>query len=178
MEHTHHIETASDFRAFVEDLAETEAVSYQGSLEDYLRSLWTLIQDQHDDLVSFALLASLLEKAFSTQPASFDKHWLTYTRPPSMVYPNQVLDDFGYLRDVILYQIADLHRLNSTGDLDKPPHILWLGVQSPTCGHFWYSFHPESYLKSAVQGLSPDSNNFECNWGDLAVFLWIGQIYE
>jgi hypothetical protein len=169
------VETQEDFRTFIANLIETRATSYQGTLEDYLRSLWKLIQQYRDERVSFALLANLLEEAFSTQPMPFDESWLTYTRPPRMVYPDQTSDDFGYVRDVILYQIADLYRLRSLGVLDPPS---WFGVKSATCDHYWYNLYPDTYLGCAIQGLSPSSDYSEPNWGDLAVLLWMGQIIE
>ncbi|MBI1881053.1 MAG: hypothetical protein HYR94_22975 [Chloroflexi bacterium] len=169
------IKTQSDFRTFIANLIETKAASYQGTLEDYLRSLWKLIQQQCDEPASFALLANLLEEAFSTEPIPFDESWLSYTGPPAMVYPDQTSDDFGYVRDVILYQIADLHRLRLMGALDQPS---WFGIKSPSCNHYWYNFYPETYLGCAIQGLSPSSDYSEPNWGDLAILLWIGQIYE
>ncbi len=172
------VETVGDFRRFVEKLVTAKASSYQGSLEDYLRSLWKLIQQRRNEPVSYRLLSSLLDEAFSAAPAPFDEDWLIYTKPPLMLDPDQVQDDFAQVRDLILYQIADLHQLKSNGTLDQPGHILWLGVKSPHSNHFWYNFHVASYLASAVQGLSADSDNAQCSWADLAVILWIGQIYE
>lgn len=174
------ITTISDFRRFVKSLVETEADSFKGSLEKYLRSLWGLIQKHKDSSVSYGVLGQLLAEGFTAQPVPFDDNWLRYDAPPEELRARdlkQVKDDYDFVRKMILYQIADLHQMKSAGLLDKSPQELYFGIDSPT-GYRWYNFHPASYLDCASQSLMSDSEHTECNWSDLAIFLWLGQIYE
>jgi len=82
---------------------------------------------------------------------------------------------FTVLQQMICYQIADLHRMAQAGLLENK----WrsFGIDSPT-GHRWYNFDPSSYLHCAVQSLQVDGVSTDASWIDLAILLWLGQIYE
>ena len=166
-----------DFCAFVEGLSK-EAHKTERSLEDYLRALWLLLQVNKDAKVSYTLLAQILFQALTSPVAPFENHWLNYTSPPLELGQQQPVEDgFGFLEKMILYQIADLHKMKEEGVLDLPPHVLWLGASRKN-GKTWYNFVPSSFLFGAIGGLNTDSDNTDCDWSILAIFLWLGQIYE
>lgn len=75
------IRSFGDFREYIESLAKTEADNFQGALEEYMRSLWGLIQDRRNEEVSYALLAQILDEAFSTEPVPFEEKWLVHNPP-------------------------------------------------------------------------------------------------
>lgn len=168
--------TMGDFYAFVQSLVKGPATSYKKSLGEYLRSLWSLIEEQHDQSPSFALFGQLLSEAFTREPPPFEDSWLAYEKPPLGLGRKDpsTLED---LREMILYQIADLHRMQQAGILNKPASILWGGISLPG-GHTWYNFHPQTYLECASAGLNKGYDGTDCDWGFLAIFLWLGQIYE
>jgi hypothetical protein len=171
------IRSARDFWEYVEQLVpEQFQGSYEGSLEEYLRSLWSLIQQHREEPPSFALFARLLRDAFDTEPVAFEDGWLAYTNPPE---PEGPLDDFEYLRATILFQIADLRRMEG-GQLDN--EWRYFGVPSPT-ENYWYNFDPFTYLKCAAACLEawdgePPGVRTTFGWSKLADFLEAGRIYE
>jgi hypothetical protein len=171
------IKTQKDFCDFIRVLAK-DASSSNRSLEDYLRALWLLVQKHKNDKLSFVLLAQMLNDALTAPVAPFDDDWLNYEKPPSELSQNHpVENDFEFLKKMILYQIADLHRMREEGALDAPPHILWLGA-SRKGGSTWYNFEPATFLSIALGGIKTDSDNTEYDWSNLAIQLWLGQIYE
>jgi hypothetical protein len=171
-----HIITLGDFANFVQSLVKGPASTYEKSLEEYLRSLWSLIEEQREQTPSYALFGYLLSEAFTRKPMQFNENWLSYEKPPFETGRDD-LSTFEDLQAMILYQIADLHRMESKAILDKSAFELWLGVDSPT-GYTWYNFHPNTFLECASASLAKDSGLIECDWGFLAIFLWVGRIYE
>lgn len=163
--------TAKDFDQFLDFLVKTHS-SDRKSLEEYLRTLWALIQEHESDTVSFSLIAKLLADAFRLQPLPFEESWLEYS-----ALPDEGMDDFEYLRGMILYQIADLHLMAQAGTLNDPHR--YFGIDSPT-GHRWFNFAPVDYFGCAKAWFNKGESAMytECSWRDLAVLLWVGQIYE
>jgi len=171
------VKTQKDYCDFVHALAESASASDR-SLEDYLRALWLLIQGHKDSNLSFALCAQLLADALTSPVAPFDNEWLIFKEPPSELSQNQpIQNEYQFLRKMILYQIADLHRISEEGALDAPPHILYMGA-SRKGGRTWYNFEPQTFLDVALGGMKADPNLTEWDWGGLAIQLWLGQIYE
>jgi hypothetical protein len=185
------IKTTGDFVRFVTNLAMTTGTESQRSLEEYLRALLRLVEQYPHDAPNFTLVAGLLEEAFTTAPAEFDRDWLIYTEPP-LHYPSKgrkvsrektgtgpdaEKENFQFLREMLWYQIADLHLMREQGYFEKSPMMLYLGVTSPT-NHSWYNFSPESFLKCAVASWDANSQDSTFSWYDLKIFLWLGQIYE
>ena len=41
-----------------------------------------------------------------------------------------------------------------------------------------YNFDPETFLECASWGIKEDATGTDCSWIDLAIVLWLGQIYE
>jgi len=170
------VKTMSDYAYFIEDLVNEGKVKFEGSLEDYLRALWGLILKHKNISPTWMLLAYLVEEAFYAPPVSFNEDWMVYDKPPDLEAdnPNQA---FETLQKMILYQIAELHSMGAAGTLDLPGNVLFLGVVGPS-GHGWYNFHPLSFLRQGVDPTQSDTNHVQCDWYDLAVILWLGQIYE
>jgi hypothetical protein len=180
--------TASSFALKLKNLAKTTARTSNYSLEEYLRALWALIEEHKESFVTEELFIQLFTEAFTIQPAPFDENWFTYEAPPEEIeYAHGVEDRYKLLQELILYQIADLHRMQEVGLLNKSEFELWLGVDSPT-GNRWYNLDPASLLSCASQCLldsepvTPEDNSnateTDWSWSDLAMILWLGQNYE
>ena len=165
-----------EFRSFVVALTKRKRGS-PGDLEEYLRSLWALIQDLGSPPITCEQLAALLEKAFSHPPAPFDPAWMKYTGPPENIPDDS--DSFEILKHILWFQIADLRRMRGNV-LDKL--YRYFGEESPT-GNRWYNFDPCTYLEcgTALFGKEPedDENPDEpLGWIDLAEILEMGRTYE
>ena len=171
------IVTSGDFRSYLLFLAQGIAKTYQGSLEEYLRALLATVQQNAQSQVTFALIGKVLFEAFTTEPFPFNEDWLTYQEPPDLTIDgfSSIEDDYGYLQHMILYQIADFHLIEASGVLQKQWSVL--GVTSPT-GNSWYNFDPVGFLFCAAQGMRENSPDTNCTWVNLAITLWLGQIYE
>jgi hypothetical protein len=175
--------STADFLEFVAELSEVET---ERTLDEYLRALWGLIQKHSNERPAYSMLARLLFEAFTSKPVQFDSDWLKFTRPP---ISGEVKESFEYLKQVILCQIADLHRMKA---IEITPIEKYSGFTSPT-GNTWHNFDPSDYLEAASNGFRAhvrrDSKVYwsvfphtfestECDWGDLAEILCLGQIYE
>jgi hypothetical protein len=147
---------------------------YDRSLEEYLRALWVLVQSHRSEQVSWTLIGSILTDAFTIEPLAFDPQWLQYNEPPLR---KNISDPYAYLQHMLLYQIADLHRMQEAGTLNLSPVTLYGGIDSPT-GHRWYNFSTESYFECAFSGAEEGNQSQECDWDSLADLLYLGQIYE
>lgn len=171
-----HISTAGDFFTFVRELV-PKAGAYSGSLEEYLRAVSRLTAAHEDEPATWRLLAHILAGALNTEPPPFDPTCLETTDPPEAVIMGQeaaIIDPFAALRQMLHYQIADLHRMAESGTINDP--YRYYGIDSPT-GHRWYNFDPQTFLECA--SASGDGTDLsECSWVDLAILLWLGQIYE
>jgi hypothetical protein len=169
-----HIKTHEDFCQYARTLAHEKATTTERSLEEYLRALWGLLKLRQAETVTFSLLGQLLHDAFLAEPLPFDKKWLQYNTPPDLD-EDENEESFAVTQQMIWYQIADLHLMAQTGQIDDPN--AFFGIDSPT-GHRWYNVHPSSYLECAVAPLINDGARVQCSWGDLTILLWLGQIYE
>lgn len=138
----------------------------------------------------------MLAEAFVTQPAAFDQTWLRYEQPLDYNYQDgqyvlyeydgyqekiieEDVDALQILKHTILFQIADLHRMQ--GD-QLENEFRYLGLQSPT-GNSWYNFDVFSYLSCAMHGMSDGSGDenvpfARCDWAELASILCLGRLYE
>ena len=162
--------------AAIETLADLEAAfpwnqPHRRTLEEYLRALWLLVQAHRQEPVTWAVISELLTAAFSAEPAAFDQSWLRYKSPPF----SQKREGFAYLQHMLLYQIADLHRMREAGTLNFDATTLYFGVDSPT-GHRWYNFEINGFFECAFSGA--EGNLEESSWENLAELLYLGQIYE
>ncbi len=180
MQDSSQVQTASDLRAYVRAcILQPHVQAFRGSLEDYLRSLWALIEQHRESPVSYGLLARLLADAFTQPPAPLDPRWLAYQKPPADLRGDlsHIEDDYAFVREMILYQIVDLFMLAEEDTLYLTPHERYLGARTPH-GDSWFNLDPVSYLESASFALPDDSTRAACDWRDLALFLWLGQSYE
>ncbi len=84
----HSLSTLKDFRITIIDLLKSKEGQYSGSLEEYLRSLWRVINISLKSLVSPELILSLLQQAFETEPFEFDNKWLEYKKPLNWNFRN------------------------------------------------------------------------------------------
>ncbi|MCA9922121.1 MAG: hypothetical protein KC421_07110 [Anaerolineales bacterium] len=116
------------------------------SLEAYLLSFWSLVVTESTDLIDVYQLLSWLERAFEHEPPPFQPHWLDIPSPQPF---RKRIATFSDWEDVILFQIADLHRMAESGDLTSPNR--YEGITSPS-GTQWYNFDPITYLECAVRG--------------------------
>lgn len=171
------IQTRGDWKEYIASLTNEFEQIFTGTLEEYLRTLWSLIQIHRESEVSFSLLGQLLHDAFTNEPLPFDKSWLLYEKPPGIITNDEDIHDvdFSILQQMICYQIADLYRMKQAGILDKP--YIFLGTDSPT-GNQWVNFDPFSYLRCAIASMTEDLSATKCYWTDLTILLWLGQIYE
>lgn len=167
------VKRAHDLCIFVSALLKEQENTYVGSLEEYLRALWRLIQIHQDRPVTFALLAELLRDAFTTEPLPFDAQWLMYTYPPPLDNDSGgfILDDFAILHQMICYQIAELHQMAQAGILNQP--FIHLDIDFPLRNR-WSNVNLFTYLEHGVQCRIGTI----CTWETLACILWLGQIYE
>ncbi len=172
--------TFGDYAQFVKALSSSPGASYQGTLEEYLRSLLQAVQQHAGDPPTYRLFAQVLRDAFTAPVLPFDPAWLVVTDPPEFLFqfdseriPPE--DPFAALQTMLRYQIADLHRLQEAGKLDDP--YRYYGIASST-GHTWYNFDPQTFLDCAVASGDSNPSTTDCSWEDLIVTLWLGQIYE
>ena len=185
------------FQAAVLVLLNQFSKKHQGTLEEYLRSLWVIVNRNQYDRPTYDFFLTILEQAFQTAPAEFDTRWLEYDKPLSWNYIDngyviealknkksviieRNVDDFRILKHTLLFQIADLYRMREN-QLKNPQR--YFGVKSPS-GYSWYKFDIFTYLECATRGIvdhSRDERNKEvasCDWVDLATILELGRLYE
>jgi len=162
----------SEFIEFISKLAELET---KRSLVEYLQALWSLIQSHENEEPSFSLFEQLLSESFETNPTPFNESWLEFSRLPN---PKTEIESFEFLRQTILCQIADLHRMKN---MQISPVEKYSGFTLPT-GNTWYNFDVSSFLECASAGLQgkrkANSSSIKCDWEDLAEVLALGQLYE
>lgn len=170
------VKTISDFRQYVLLLVDGKDARSIRSLEEYLRALWRCIQQTQaqEENITFSLLAQLIQDAFFVDPLPFDESWLQYDTPPNL-HEDAKEGEFAVLQQMICYQIADLHRMDQADLLNNP--FRYYGIDSPT-GYRWFNFDPVSYLECAVQSIQKESAFTDASWMDIAIVLWLGQIYE
>src|SRR5215213_10052686 len=96
---TSDIVTSSDLEKYLYELARESEQSDQVSLEQFLRSLLALVEEQRIDKPSYALLGRLCGEALRREPPPFDEAWMVYTTPP-----DYKPFDFEVFRKMLLYQ--------------------------------------------------------------------------
>ena len=198
------ISTLDDLTHFLLELSFVEAPYFEGSLEEYLRALWSVIEQHRHDPVSPDLVASLFWRAFAAQPTPFDESWFEYDRLPPL-RSKEAIGQYEYLKQTIVYQIADLRRMDQAGLLECDLSALWGGIDSPS-GRRWYNLSLGDFLESAARGfydhcealdqkpslpfsegqasgahrplIGRELESQQCSWADLADILSLGQLYD
>jgi hypothetical protein len=187
--------TSKNFRDFVISILEEQKDNYKGSLEEYLRSLWIVVNEHKDDELNIAQVAFMIENAFNTEPSQFDSQWLSYEKPLNWNRRNNSyviesfensqikiiasnVDDFDILKHTILFQIADLYRMR---DNQLKNEGRYFGIDYPT-GNRWYNFDVFTYLECGTRGMGDHNINTiestKCDWAGLAGILELGRLYE
>jgi hypothetical protein len=190
------IETIKDLHDFVSNLHHQKKEEVKYSVEEYLLALWTVINKYRSEDVTGNLLARVIVEAFDVEPAEFNERWLEYNYAYSgwqkdgnqylpykydaaigeSYFIKRRLSDFELLRDVILCQIADLHRMK-----DSSPSKLTISYQSPT-GIYWRIFPLPGVFYYLLGGitqmfeLNPDGSLSESDWADLAILLQFARL--
>jgi hypothetical protein len=113
------------------------------SLESYLSSLWALAKPYQHQSITMTQFAEWLEQAFTQEPPPFNSQWLEKN-----VTDN--LTPFENWENHILFQIADLHRLQEAGAFNNS--YRYYGLAAPS-GENWANFDPFSFLECAVCGM-------------------------
>ena len=173
-------------------------LKYAGSLEEYLRGLWRVVEKNRHQTPSAALIEKMLNEAAIVEPTPFDEDWFRYEQPPyDQTYQEENDNSFEYLKRTLLFQIADLRRMREAGTLNLSPITLFGGVDSSS-GNRWYNFHVVDYFECGERGYRSHCENFgvrnewlkgfppigrpinstECTWRDLAELLEFGRVYE
>ncbi|GIK63598.1 MAG: hypothetical protein BroJett018_13920 [Chloroflexota bacterium] len=167
------IQNDAQFMEFVLELSHN--TDYNKSLELYLSALWKLLDEKRNSPPTWELFATLIEKAYIEEAPPFDPAWLDFSVSPDSdrIFKET---DFAIVQDLILFQIADLHRMSEAGTLSIPVMFLYTGVESPSKS-YWYNFHPRSFWSCAF-GERRSTGQTTCNWGNFAVLLKFGQEYE
>ncbi|MGB1250404.1 MAG: hypothetical protein ACPG8W_07210 [Candidatus Promineifilaceae bacterium] len=167
-----------EFSAFIHDLQQ-QSQRYRYPLETYLRSLLALIlRSQRNKHFSYTFIAQLFLDAFSQPPIPFDDTWHTFNAPPTaLLYGrDDSLPPFAVLRELLLYQIADLRLLEKHGNLNLPDGVPFLGIDSPT-GNRWNNVRLDQFLIGCTAAYAEGANLTEAGWEDLAILLWMGQMH-
>ena len=184
--------TNRELYLFIRGLKETHENAPNRSLEAYLSALWKLASTERPETPTIEQFVHWVEAAFHQEAPSFDQQWLeidvTYGRD---------YDTFDDWESLILYQIADLHRMKEAGVFEN--EYRYFGIESPS-GAYWYNFDPLTYLECAIRGKyggyeaeevivvippaegeSADSPIYEITsftWKEFADMLEMGQFYE
>jgi hypothetical protein len=183
--------TNRDLYKAVRSFSETVEKQSMPSLEKYLSALWSVVSQEHDTPLTPEKFVEWLEKAFVTPASDFNPLWLERNSY------NQDLSDFQEWENVILFQIADLRRMDEAGKLQD--EYRYYGIDSPS-GSRWYNFDPLTYLECGIRGAlggyaedevivlipppegeSADSPIYEVQQFSWDTFTWIlrcGQSYE
>ena len=165
-----------EFRQQILSLHERYPV--QPTLEVYLRSLWKLLNERRNEGPSLRVFIEMLELSFTSAPAEFMEEWMSYENPADyseMIYSED--ETFKFLKDTILFQIADLRRMKGK-QLDN--EFKEMGITSPT-GYSWYNFKPTIYLEcgtALIDEINEESQDDAVSWIDLENILEIGRMYE
>ncbi len=191
---------ANVFRQTIMNIIGQHEGKYLRTLEEYLRSLWIVINRHKGQTASYQLFAEIASEAFDTDPGEFDHQWLLYEKELTWDYHDDKyvireykngnwvitqsdVDDFEILTHTILCQIADLYRMR---DRQLADPYRWFGVASPT-GNDWYNFDVFGYWECATRGVLAhlrSSGSFirhrllRCTWALFAAYLELGQVYE
>lgn len=169
----------------------TKNTSKSTNLEEYLRALWGEISKNRDAKPAWALFVSIFSKAWTANPLPFDEAWLEITESPiSSEYTEdeegdlisgEKMEDFQFLQQQILYQIADLRRMREAGYFERSGMELYMGVTSPT-GSSWYNLSISDFLDHTLGDLEFGAYSYagrdEPTWRDLGELLHFSQIYE
>src|SRR5262245_37379516 len=122
-----HISSATELQQFIRELSETKAVESKQNLEEYLRSVWKLLLEHRNTMPTWELFCNILSDAFDVEPYEFNEEWRSYISSPNLssIQNSDQIDSFDYLQRMILFQIADLHKMQEANLLEN--NLLYFG---------------------------------------------------
>jgi hypothetical protein len=143
-------------------------------LEAYLLALYGVVEQYKEIPFSPTLCLELLKEAFSAKTATYEEQWTSIRTMPE---ETEYLSAFAYTQAVILFQIAELHRMK-----DKELHneMRSFGITSET-GYDWYNFTPLDLLECGARGLCDyigEDETIPNDWHFLGHLLDLGRYYE
>jgi hypothetical protein len=136
------IHTNRDLYLAIAGLIEEQETNLR-SLEEYLRSLWSLASEfQTSSSLSPTEFYELLSRAFSAPALSFQDSWRQ----------RHSKEREGYIgwEARIRRQIVDLREMKEKGMLKRKDKNIF-GVTAPS-RQFWYNFDPAAFLECAMAG--------------------------
>ena len=144
-------------------------------LETYLLALYGLLTECKDNPFSVILCLDLLKKAFTATPVPYDEQWGIVRKMPDE--KGNGMSSFAYTQAVIVFQIAELHRMR---DKELQDELRYFGITSET-GYDWYNFDPITLLRCGADGLyahNGEGVTIPDDWRFLAELLDLGRYYE
>lgn len=169
------------FRKRVLELSDKYSKTYEGTLKEYLMAFWHIVKSKKENELNLEVLCDLIEQAFNLESISFDTSWLKYTKEPYIDFKKKEFKDF---KNTILFQIADLHKMEERSLLDN--EFKNFGIDSPV-GNRWSNLDPFTYLECATAWMEdysgkdsieePDEET-NVSWSMLIRFLEMGRLYE
>jgi hypothetical protein len=165
-------------------------------LETYLRALLRVVEQHQADAMDVEMLFQMLGEALEVDPLPFDMGWLAITESPDEEALKRKLtavekqgaemndgmtaaEGIAFSRAVILFQIAELHRMEADGKLEG--QYKEFGIKSST-GHYWYNFNPYANIECGayciVDNMEDDAELIHITWKTLGILLENGRVYE
>lgn len=187
------VETIIDFLKFGEHFAGRlrydRTINRDIKLEFFLRSLWKAMFINAEKELTWRLFAEMIHAAVMfIPPPDFDESWQSYTKWPDF---DEATDGFELAKAMILFQIADLQRIEDLRRSDDPVVVKQINdydcrewINGPAVGSF---LHAGFRYISDAQGLGkvmrrpskyPNPPQVECDWFFIPVFLRAAQKYE
>ncbi len=192
---TEEITTASDLKEFVDKLITKHSLT-ERTMGEYLRAMWAAILKHKDDVVTYALLAQIIEAGYVIEPLPFDRNWLKVEQSSwtwddgsesyairsfdrtnkRWVILERHIDPFRILKWTILTQISERYLL------ENEPNTL-SEQEKRNLRNSWSNPDPYPYFQTAMYVLYEDHTGEEktpqeLDWTELAVILSIGQVYD
>ena len=180
---------ATTFYNKVENFSKTQK---NRDLEEYLLALYSEISSNKNKKITYKLVFSILENAFTSKPITFNNDWLNCNEPPDSnrinnKFTNPKFSDFvdktntstlspyEFTIETLKFQIADLHKMKGKQLVDE---YRYFGIDSET-GHRWYNFDPFGNLSCGARCME-DNDIFleEIDWSFIGELLENGRIYE
>lgn len=145
-------------------------------LQVYLQSIYKLLNEYKNESACLELFYKIIKRAFYEEPIEFNNEWLKVENEPE---EDSFTDGFEYLKEVLIFQIAELKRMENKELKDE---YRFFGITSET-NNSWYNFSPFDNLECGIRGFIDnipfsrvDSKNI--TWKTLGIIIEIGRIYE
>lgn len=192
------ITTSSDLKEYVDALIDKHSLTDR-TMGEYLRAMWAALLVHRDDVVTYALLAQIIEAGYVVEPVPFHSDWLTVERlnltwdddsasyairkfdeaSKSWVILERHIEPFRILENTILEQISERYLLeNKASTLSEQEHR--------NLSNNWSNPDPYPYLQTAIYVMYDEEANIQrkeraqagLDWTELVAILSIGQVYD